>query len=181
MSASVDSSPRVVAAFVAPRHGVVGRSKLRALGLSDEKIDRWVAAGRLHRLYRGVYFYGPTNPPASSWAAAALLACGPTAVLSHLSAAALHGLTGWPAEVHVTVPDRRCRPRSGLAPHAARLAPEEVRAKEGLRVTVPARTLDDLSSLLDPATLERVTNEAEVRRLVPRRHGAMPSRNDAER
>ena len=41
MSASVDSSPRGVAAFVAPRHGVVARSQLRALGLSDEKVDRW--------------------------------------------------------------------------------------------------------------------------------------------
>src|SRR3954471_11895655 len=141
MSASVDSSPRVVAAFVAPRHGVVARSQLRALGLSDEKIDRWRRAGRLHPLFRGVYFYGPANPPAMSWAAAALLACGPTAVLSHLSAAALHGLTAWPDEVHVTVPDRRCRPREGLQPHARSLVPEEIRTREALRVTTPARTL----------------------------------------
>src|SRR4051812_12103815 len=131
MSAAVDSSPRVVAAFVAPRHGVVGRSQLRALGLSDEKIDRWRRAGRLHPLFRGVYFYGPANPPASSWAAAALLACGPSAALSHLSAAALWGLAEWPPEVHVTVPDRRCRRREGLWPHTTSLSPEQIRTKEG--------------------------------------------------
>src|SRR3954452_11233583 len=113
MSASMEISPRVVAAFVAPRHGVVARSQLRALGMSDEKVDRWRRAGRLHPLYRGVYFCGPANPPAMSWAAAALLACGPSAALSHLSAAALWGLGEWPEDVHVTVPDRRCRPREG--------------------------------------------------------------------
>src|SRR4051794_8608573 len=150
MSASVDSSPRVVAAFVAPRHGVVSRSQLRALGFSDEKIDRWRRAGRLHPLFRGVYFYGPANPPALSWAAAALLACGPTAALSHLSAAALWGLAEGRGDVPVILPDGRCRPREGLSPHPKHLGRGEIRALEGRRVPSPAPAPKDLSPSLAP-------------------------------
>jgi very-short-patch-repair endonuclease len=177
----MDSIPRRVAAFAGARRGVVGRSQLRDLGLSDDQIDRWVFAGRLHRLFRGVYLVGHPVPPPLAWETAALLATGPTAVISHLSAAALWGIAERPEEVHVTVSGRRCRRQQNLRPHTGTLERQEIRRREGLPVTSPERTLRDLSSFLDRPTLERITNEAEVTRLVRPRHDALPTRSKAER
>lgn len=71
-------------------------------------IKRRVARGRWQQLYWGVYavFNGP--PPREAWLWAAVLRAGPGAVLSHLTAAELHGLLDAPAEAtFVTVPSSR--------------------------------------------------------------------------
>src|SRR5919106_2377661 len=71
------------------QHGVVSVTQLRELDLSPSAIRDRAAAGRLHRLHRGVYAVGhPLLPPRGRWMAA-VLACGRDAVLSHRSAAAL--------------------------------------------------------------------------------------------
>lgn len=101
----------------------------------------------------------------SSWP---LLACGPQAVLSHRSAASVWQILPLtPGPVEVTVPGRRCRSRPGLLPHAGTLRAHEATTYYGLRVTTPARTLEDLRPLLAPATYERAANEAQVLRLIP--------------
>jgi predicted transcriptional regulator of viral defense system len=65
-----------------------------------------VATGRLTRLHRGVYRLGPADAPRTR-EAAALLACGSAAYLSHASAAILWRLPlDAPALVHVTAPSR---------------------------------------------------------------------------
>ena len=78
-----------VARFAGRNRGVVSRAQLLALGRSSTGIARWIAAERLHRLLSGVYLYGHPVPPPLAWETAALLATGPSAVLSHHSAAAL--------------------------------------------------------------------------------------------
>ena len=50
-----------------------------------------VRNGRLHPLHRGVYAVGHPNLPLEGRFLAAVKACGPGAVLSHYSAAALWG------------------------------------------------------------------------------------------
>src|SRR4051794_26459016 len=165
----------------AAQRGCVTRGQLRAVGLGDGAIAHRVAVGRLHRLFRGVYLVGHPVPPPLAWETAALLATGPTAVISHLSAAALWGITERPDEVHVTVSGRRCRRQQNLRPHNGTLDRREIRRREGLPVTSPERTLRDLSSFLDRPTLERITNEAEGSRLVRPRDDALPTRNTAER
>ena len=65
-------------------------------------------ARRWQLLHRGVYavFNGP--PRRAAWLWAAVLRAGPGAVLSHLTAAELHGLHRHPAEaIFVTVPSTR--------------------------------------------------------------------------
>ena len=93
---------------------------------------------------------------------AAVLACGPYALLSHQSAAALYGLIRYSGPPHVTAPTLRS-PR-GIAVHRSTLA--EATIHYGIPVTTPARTLIDLADVLDPASLTRAVNEARLNSLI---------------
>ncbi len=180
----VDTSARWVARLAARQRGVITRAQLRSGGLSAAAISRWLAAGRLHPLHRGVYLVGHGVPPPLASELAALVACGPTAALSYRTAAALWRiLPSWTGPVEVTAPGRRCRPRPGLTPHTGALSPRETTVRHGLRITTPARTLRDLRSVIKPAALERATNEARVLGLVRDAEGTGPSitRSEAER
>jgi very-short-patch-repair endonuclease len=158
-----------LAALAATQFGVVGRSQLRALGLTDAGIARRVAAGRLHRVRRAVYAVGHTALGGHARWLAAVLACGPGAVLSHASAAALWELRpSDAARIDVTVrgPSRHRGP--GLHVHRARgLRAEDVATERGIPVTSPARTIIDLAATLRAdRALERVLDRAEVLRLI---------------
>src|SRR5215213_450720 len=104
-------SDRQIATLATDQEGVVTRVQLLALGLSSSAIDRRLAGGRLHLLHRGVYAVGHPCLPPLGRLMAAVLATGATAVASHRSAAALHGIRaydGWP---EVTgLPGARARP-----------------------------------------------------------------------
>jgi very-short-patch-repair endonuclease len=179
----VDTSARIIA-LARRQRGLITRTQLLAVGVSPAAISRDLASGRLHPLHRGVYLLGHPVAPPLAWELAALLYCGPTAALSHHTAATLHRILPSQAKtIHVTIPDRRCRPRPGLHPHATALSPTDVTTHQGLRLTTPARTLQDLTHLLDPATLERATNEAQVLNLIPRNAIGHPTvtRSEAER
>ncbi len=97
-----------------------------------------------------------------------MLTCGPGAVLSHGSGAALSGIRQSGAGViHVTVPSRAGRiRRKGIRIHrSGRLTAEEVTVIDGIPVTTVARTLLDLADDLDLHALRRAITEAEYRNL----------------
>jgi very-short-patch-repair endonuclease len=163
-SAPVDRS---LAALARRQHGVVARRQLRALGISDRGVAHRVAAGRLHRIHTGAYAVGHTVLGARGRWIAAVLACGPTAVLSHASAGALWDLrrseTGI---VDVTVPGTGGRQRrEGIRIHRARSLEGQTDTKDGIRVTTPARTILDLAATLDRRAIERLLDRAEDLRL----------------
>jgi very-short-patch-repair endonuclease len=160
--------PDVVVGRVAGRqHGVIGVGQLLAAGLTRAGISHRVKTGRLHRLHQGVYAVGDTALPPLGPETAALLACGPGAVLSHWSALALWGLGRADTAVHVTITEGQRRNRPGVVVHRpASLDPRDVGEKERLRMTRPARTILDLANHMSAAALERVVAEALARRLV---------------
>jgi very-short-patch-repair endonuclease len=156
---------RSIATLAGRQHGVASRRQLRHLGLSDDAIDRRIAAGRLHRLHRGVYAVGHTVIGARGRWMAAVLACGDGAALSHEAAAALWGIRRRDAaRIDVTVPTTAGRSqRPGLRIHRTRmLRPDEVTAADGIPVTTPARTLLDLAATLDTDALKRALDRAEI-------------------
>ncbi|MEK6271239.1 MAG: type IV toxin-antitoxin system AbiEi family antitoxin domain-containing protein [Actinomycetota bacterium] len=165
------SSPRetdrIIAELAREQHGVVARRQLLEAGLSTTEIGGRLRKGRLHRLHRGVYLVGHAVPPAHAREAAALLACGADAVLSHRSAAAIWGLLAYPAAAHVCVtmpPARRlARPRIRL--HRSSLDHRDVRYRHGLPLTSPPRTILDLAGELGTEDLEWLVAEANYRRL----------------
>ena len=95
---------------------------------------------------------------------AAVLACGPQAVLSHASAAAHWGIRrSASAFVDVTVPTRTGRPkRKGVRIHrSGRLSADEGTVHERIPTTTVARTLLDLADVLSDQPLKRAVDEAE--------------------
>jgi very-short-patch-repair endonuclease len=144
--------------------GVVTREQLMESGLRTRGISDWVRSGRLVRLHRGVYAYGHDRLRVEGRWLAAVLACGPGAVLSHGSAAQLWELRQSNAAlIDVTVPSRAGRiRRRGIRVHrSGRLAREEVTTRSGIPVTTVARTLLDLADVLDGQALRRAVTEAE--------------------
>ena len=98
-------SDRRVAELAADAWGVLSLDELRACGLTRDGVMVRVRNGWLHRLHRGVYAVGHPNVPLKGRFLAAIKACGPTAVLSHFSAAVLYALLRWDDRYpEVTVP-----------------------------------------------------------------------------
>jgi very-short-patch-repair endonuclease len=98
---------------------------------------------------------------------AGVLACGPDAVLSHASAAALWELRASAAVTFdVTVPGAGGRrKRKGLRIHRARDLADQTATHDGIPVTTPARTILDLAATLQTRPLERLLDQAENARL----------------
>jgi hypothetical protein len=149
------------------QYGVISVRQLEAiLGYSPSAVKREVAAGRLLRLHRGVYAVGHRLVPAHGHCLAAVLACGPTALLSHSSAAWLWGITRYgPAPLHVTSPIPR-KPRLPIRLHHSRILTADDRAfEDGIPVTALPRTLLDCAAELPLSHLRRMLERSEERKL----------------
>jgi very-short-patch-repair endonuclease len=143
------------------QHGVVSIRQLRRLGYTEAAVGRALAAGRLHRLWRGVYAVGHTDLSPEGRCLAAVLACAPGALLSHGSAAWLWGLYRHrPGAIDVTAPTRRHR-KPPLRLHYARLHEDERALREGIPVTSVARLLLDLAATLTDPRLESLLERCE--------------------
>jgi very-short-patch-repair endonuclease len=148
------------------QHGVVSiRQLIGPLGYSQGAVSRAAASGRLHRLHRGVYAVGYRKLSTHGHCLAATLACGPDALLSHLSAAWLWGISNRsPAPFHVTGPVRR-RSRLPVRIHHSQILESVDRAVvDSIPVTALPRTLLDVAATA-PRRLERLLDLAEQRGL----------------
>jgi very-short-patch-repair endonuclease len=141
-------------------------------------------------MHRGVYAVGHAALPPLGPYAAALLAVGDGAVLSHASAAVVWRILP-PEEgaaIHVSVTEGHPRDRKGIRVHRpSLLTRQEIRTREELSLTSPQRTLRDLATGgLSATTLERATSEAFAQRLIhevpdhPRLRKGDPSRTRSE-
>jgi hypothetical protein len=184
----VGNIDRAIADVAAGQRGDVSRDQLLALRLSAEAIKRRVRARRLRPIFRGVYLVGAVMSPGSREMAAALV-YGDHAYVSYVSAARLHRLLPLSDRntlIHITVCERRPRPRPGIHLHyARRLEPDETMKLGGIPVTTPARTILDLAAEVGPSELERLvaeafalnlTNRPQLLRLVDRYPGRRGTR-----
>lgn len=99
---------------------------------------------------------------------AAALACGPGAVVSHRSAAALLGLLSeGPAVIDVIAPPSRGRKIDGIRFHRVRPPRrDEVGTVDGIPCTSPARTLVDLAGTVGEWTLRGCFERAAQQKLL---------------
>jgi hypothetical protein len=153
---------RRVAEVAAGEWGVLSTHELLACGHTHDSISTRHRAGTLYCLYRAVWAVGHPNPPWQGRLLAAVKACGPTALLSHYSAAALWGFVERDTrKPDVTVVGTSHRRHRGIRIHrTTRLDPTDRREHEAIPVTAPARTLLDLASMLDAQRVRRAVRRA---------------------
>lgn len=140
------------------QYGVVTRAQLFELGISRRTLARRLKAKVWRTLYPGVVRL--LDAKHSAWRQqlmAVLLWLGEDAAVSHHAAARLWALDGEedePIEVSTTRP-RNGKPPVGITIHRVReLGSGEVTVKDGLRITLPARTLADLAATVSADRLD---------------------------
>jgi predicted transcriptional regulator of viral defense system len=158
-----------IAALALAQWCVFRLADLVAIGLTGSGVRKRMAAGRLHRLFTGVYSLVPWELLTRNgrWLAA-VLACGPGAVLSHRTAAALLDLRRTDsAKIDVTVATRSPRCHPGITIHrSVTLAAIDVTTVEGIPCTTVARTLFDLAEVVSRRGVERAFDQADSMELL---------------
>jgi predicted transcriptional regulator of viral defense system len=166
--------PDGIAELALRQAGSISRQQLLDAGLNPQLIIRRIERNRWQQLYRGVYatFTGP--PPRETWLWAAVLRAGNGAVLSHQTAAELHGLIDAPAEsIFVTVPSTRRITTPGIVIRmSGRVAQSTQPNREPPRTTLEetvldlaqlARSFDDACGWITRACGRRLTTEEKLR------------------
>lgn len=158
-----------VATLASRQHGVVARRQLLELGVSGRTLAHRVEAGGWKLAHRGVYVLPGAADSFEQRTMAAVLANGPVALASHLTAAYLYGLLpGPPPVVDVLLP-AACRSRKLPDVHVTRsrtLCARDRTAVGAIPATSPARTIIDLASVLEPPGLRAMVIDARQRRVV---------------
>ncbi|HEV2820215.1 MAG TPA: type IV toxin-antitoxin system AbiEi family antitoxin domain-containing protein [Solirubrobacteraceae bacterium] len=154
----------LVARLAAGQWGVVTRRQLIEGGVTIGAINYALAVGRLRQVHRGVYMIGGAAVCIEARWIAAVLACGPGAVLSHRDAAALWGLLVPPRRklVDATTPRRSRNGHEGIDLHRPRSLPSaSVTVVRAIPVTTVSRTLVDLADVAPDNHLRRAVDEAD--------------------
>jgi very-short-patch-repair endonuclease len=159
-SPSVDA---LIIGLTARQQGVVARRQLDERGVGRGAVELRLRKGLLLPIHRGVYAMAGLPLTIRGHWMAAVLACGPEAVLSHFAAAALWDLQRAPSvRIDVTAPGKHAL--KGVRCHIARSLPDQDRATiDGIPVTSLNRTVLDLSELQSRQRV-RSTLEAVQRR-----------------
>ena len=159
----------VIAALAAGQHGRVATRQLVAAGVTPTELRRRVAGGRLHRVHRGVYAVGHPGATQDAVHMAAVLCCGPRALLAARSLAHHHGLLRGPAPalVDVAVGGRSRAGAPGIRVHLPhRLTVGESTVVRGVPCTTVERMVVDLAADATDAELADVVHRAQVRGLL---------------
>ena len=147
--------PRVYSTM-AGQHGFVTRRQLRAIGVDDEAVRRWLASGEVVAVRRGVYFQKDVWDGLDEYvgkplarARAAHYGLRLDHVMSHDSAALEHGmpiLGARPEMIHVTRPRvLGTRSEHGVKHHKAVFLPDQRIVVNGIPVLDRARTAVDIA------------------------------------
>jgi hypothetical protein len=132
--------------------------------MSTGGIRKWVQAGRLHPLYRGVYAYGHAALSQKGEWMAAVLAAGEGAALTGMGGATLLRVNKRaPTRIDVLVPKPR-KSQPGFVTHTCRnLDPRDVVIVDRIPVVTVARLLVDLTDAEDAEEIANVIHEAAYR------------------
>lgn len=155
------------AGIAAVQNGRITAGQLRGCGFGNSSIENGVRAGRLHRVHKGVYALGHLAPSRLGDWHAAVLACGPGAVLSHRCAAtALKIRDAVGPRIDVTIPSTSGRRRPGIAIHHCDLLACEIGTWMRIPITSPSRTMVDLAhELKDEDAIQWAMRELQYVRL----------------
>lgn len=152
-----------IRALAERQHGVVGHRQLLEAGVGKGVVLARQAAGLLISVHHGIYALGRGRLTREGKWMAAVLACGPGAVLSHFSAGHLWGICGSYGPIEVLRRSGGLHPQDhrGVELHQTRrLEPYEVTMERGIPIAVLERVLLDLAARTGAKRLERTFVEA---------------------
>lgn len=156
------------------QHGAISPHQASLVGVSTRQLRRRVQSGILDKSGTHVVRSPFVEPTPLANLAAFILDCGPGAVASGVTGAALHGFDGFELAppYHCTIPRGRSVVRAGHRVHTStRLDPIDCTRVRGIPVMTPARVVIDLATVLDAPTLtvaydsalrDRITTEELV-------------------
>lgn len=146
-------------------HGVISAREASRLGLTRGQVGVRVRTGEWEQVRRGVYrIAGSPRGPLSNLRAA-VLAGGPGAMASHLSAAWLWNFADEPSSPALTIPHGRTRSVPGVRVARSRI-PARVVVRKGIPCTDPVRTIVDCATSATGRDLDDLIDRALARRTV---------------
>lgn len=172
-----------IQALAERQHGIFSTWQLLEHGITERIVQRRREAGLLVPVFQGVYALGHRRLTREGRWMAAVLACGPGAVLSHFDAGCLWGICGSYGQIEVLRQSGGCRPEGhrGVRLHQTRrLHSWEVTVEKGIPVATMERALLDLAGRTDAKRLERIFVQAyksgrlswpRLGRIITRRRG----------
>lgn len=155
---------RALVELATSQHNVVSLAQLVELGLPPSSVRRLVADRKLRRIYRGVYAVSAAPLTREGNWMAAVLACGPGALLSHQSNAMHLGLRDTSrSRIDVISRTRAGRSLAGIHAHTAGwLLPRDVTVRDGIPCTSVACTLLHIAAAIPPRSLLKAVDQAET-------------------
>lgn len=149
-----------------PPDGILTRAEAKERGFTDKMLRTRIARGELEEVLPGILWVCTVPYTWRSGMQAAIAWAAPAAG-SHRSAAAQWGLDGFPRKVIEISTTRRLQaPRHDIVVHrGADLPSDQVRTRDGLRLTSIERTLLDLGAVCPPAKVENAVDDALRQRL----------------
>lgn len=184
-----------IAQLAASQWGLITTAQATAAGATRMLLTRMTTNGELERVVYGVYAVPAALADEQLEKRALWLTLDPSrtaeerlarrheaGVLSHATAAALHGIGDiLDYRVEITTPRRQQSRREDLRLHRAELRPDEVTYAEGLPVTTASRTIADLvaadhdrdhvATVLKDAVGQDLTTPEQVRTALEERLG----------
>lgn len=160
---------RTIHQLAAGQHGVFTRAQAQDQGISRHMLASRIRSGQLRPLDHQVLAVNGSADTAHRRAIAGVLSIDHGA-MAFESTAAYWGLPSFalePIEVLTARPGRRRHPTKLAIAHTTTHLPDEhLTVRDGLRLTIPARTLFDLAGRIHPDRLERTLDTAWRKRLV---------------
>lgn len=150
---------------MARQHAVIAHRQLLALGVSSSTIARWIQAGHLHPIHKGVSAVGHRLTSQEGRWMAAVLACREGTVLSHGPAGQLQGMIPRRERLalHVSLPARSGGSPDGIVVHHPRsLDPRDKTKRLYIPTTTVTRTVWDLATTLPTQQTRRAFEKAEM-------------------
>jgi very-short-patch-repair endonuclease len=164
MFEGMSTTTRGVLAHAAANHGVITRREALALGMPHRTLDRRIEEGVLVRIAPGVYALPGVFEAEASTLAAATRGLG--AVVSHQTAARLHGVAVAGPRLVVSVPHRRTHLFPEVVVHQLTdIRQVDVIMVGSLPATTPSRTAMDLAAVLSLTQLGRAVDRFAARGL----------------
>ena len=170
MMTCVSRSREILYALAEPRSGWITATDAAVAGVPRQQLARYAESGVLRRSRYGIYRFRDFPAQPFEDVIEACLWAGPDAVASHETALAVYGLgDAMPASIHITVPHRQRKKRTGVIVHVAPFATADVGTRDGVPITSVLRTIRDIAEIGTFDNLDSIVRESEERGLLRHR------------